>query len=75
MFNYFKSTSTAMDESKAVFAIAKILDSLDDVGRNNVLAWTAVHYPNCSAFRLGQTDLTNECKATELVSYASLCRT
>ena len=45
MFKLWKPHyATAMDESRAVFDIAKILDTLDEEGRKKVLAWLEVHY-------------------------------
>jgi len=44
MLNLFKGYSTAVDQSKAVLKIEKILESMDDEAKTKVLAWLRVHY-------------------------------
>lgn len=44
MLELFLSTSTAIDQSKAIFKIAEILDSLDEDARKHVLDWLRIHY-------------------------------
>jgi len=44
MLNLFKGYSTAVDQSKAVLEIEKILESMDDEAKTKVLAWLRVHY-------------------------------